>query len=94
MRAGRIANKRAALVFPLLCMLAGGLLLAHTHSIANFREELLVEITHVPIALLGIAAGAARWLELRMPAGHRHVAASIWPVCLLLSGLLLLTYHE
>jgi putative copper resistance protein D len=93
-RTGRISGQRPALVFPIVCMVAGGLLLAHTHSIGNFREELLVEITHIPIALLGLAAGAARWLELRLPGQGARVAASVWPVCFLLSGLLLFTYHE
>jgi len=93
-RTGRIASARAALVFPLVTAVAGALLLAHSHSLVNIREELLVESTHAPLALIGITAGWARWLELRLPPEERRIPGWIWPVCFVLVGLLLLFYHE
>jgi copper resistance protein D len=97
-RAGWDKNPQKALVFPLLCAGGGALLLTHSHAIANLKDQLLIEITHTPLALTGIVAGWARWLELRLdpqanPLAHR-VAAWTWPVCLVLVGLILLDYRE
>ena len=50
-------NRSAALVFPLLCAAGGTMLLTHSHAIANVKGQLLVELTHTPLALAGIAAG-------------------------------------
>jgi copper resistance protein D len=97
-RTGREANPKAALVFPLLCTIGGILLLTHSHAVANVKEQLLIEITHTPLALAGIAAGCARWLELRLdhaanPRASR-IAAWVWPLCFVLVGLMLLNYRE
>ncbi len=97
-RAGNWRSRTAALVFPLMCAAGGTLLLTHSHAISNVKDQLLIEVTHTPLALAGIVAGWARWLELRLdPVGspilHR-VAGWTWPVCLLLSGLILLDYRE
>jgi len=97
-RAGNWNSRRAALVFPLMCAIGGTLLLTHSHAIANVKEQLLIEVTHTPLALAGIVAGWARWLELRLdpvtsPVLTR-VAGWTWPVCLLLCGLILLDYRE
>lgn len=97
-RSGRDRNPQKALVFPLLCAGGGALLLTHSHAIANLKDQLLIEITHTPLALTGIVAGWARWLELRLdpvenPLAHR-AAAWIWPACLVLVGLILLDYRE
>jgi putative copper resistance protein D len=86
------------LVFPLLCAGGGVLLLTHNHAIANVKEQLLIELTHTPLALAGIVAGWARWLELRLdpntsPIAWR-VARWLWPICFILVGLLLLNYRE
>ena len=97
-RAGNWRNKAAALVFPLMCAAGGTLLLTHSHAISNVKEQLLIEVTHTPLALAGIVAGWARWLELRLdPVGSpvlTRVAGWTWPVCLLLCGLILLDYRE
>ena len=66
MRATNWAQPRAALVFPLLCAAGGTLLLTHSHAIANVKDQLLIELTHTPLAIAGIAAGWARWLEIRL----------------------------
>ena len=97
-RAGNWRSHSAALVFPLMCAAGGTLLLTHGHAISNVKEQLLIEVTHTPLALAGIVAGWARWLELRLdPAGSpmlRRVAGWVWPVCLVLCGLILLDYRE
>ena len=50
-------------------MVAGGvLLLAHTHAISNVKEALLVELSHLPLAVLAVVGGCARFTELRGPA--------------------------
>lgn len=93
-RTGRIASARLALVFPITSGLGAALLLLHSHSVGNPKLELLIEWTHVPLALLGLAAAIARWLELRLPPFARAIPATIWPICFVLVGFLLLTYRE
>ena len=93
-RTGRLHSPRAALVFPLLTALGGALLLTHSHAIANVKDQLLIELSHTPLALSGIAAGWARWLELRADGRVRRVAGWVWPVCFLLVGIILLSYRE
>jgi hypothetical protein len=74
------------LVFPLLVAVASALLLTHSHSLGNSKEEVLAELSHAPLAILGITAACSRWLELRLPADNRarHALAGLWPVCFLL----------
>ena len=93
-RAGRAASRTQMRVFPFLTAVGGTLLLAHSHALANVKEELLIEMTHLPIAVLGIAAGWARWLEIEAPAAEGRRAGWIWPACFVLIGLLLLGYRE
>jgi len=97
-RATRWTNRHAALVFPLLCAAGGTLLLTHGHAIANLKDQLLIELTHTPLALAGIAAGWARWLEIRLSPRENPVAWQIagwvWPACILFCGLPLLNYRE
>jgi putative copper resistance protein D len=93
-RTGRATRPWMAYVFPLVCAAGGALLLTHSHALGNVKEEQLAELSHIPIAILGIAAGWARWLELRLPAADRRIPALVWPVCFLLVGFLLLIYRE
>ena len=97
-RATNWANQRAALVFPLLCAVGGTMLLTHSHAIANVKDQLLIELTHTPLALAGIAAGWGRWLEIRLNRRESPVAWTVaswvWPFCILFAGLLLLGYRE
>jgi putative copper resistance protein D len=91
---GSAASPATALVFPFVCFLGGALLLTHSHSLNNPKNELLVELSHASIAILGVAAGWSRWLELRLPDGPRRAISWIWPICLILVGVLLLDYRE
>jgi putative copper resistance protein D len=93
-RTGRILNPKAAYVFPIVTAAGAGLLLTHSHAIANIKDQLLIEMTHVPLALFGIGAGWARWLELRLEPKDRKLPALIWPICFVMVGIILLTYRE
>jgi putative copper resistance protein D len=89
-----VLRGRVRFVFP-VAMLAGGvLLLAHTHAIGNIREAQLIELSHLPLAVLAVVAACARWTELRGPPELARFGRWIWPVCLVLVGLLLLIYRE
>jgi copper resistance protein D len=93
-RAGKWQGTRYALVFPLMVAAGAALLLTHSHAISNVKDQLLIEITHTPLALAGVVAGWSRWLELRLNPPGSRIAGWIWPVCLLLCGLILLDYRE
>ena len=91
----RIKWKPASYVFPLLCAAGGALMMTHSHPQANLKDSMLIEMSHTPIALLGATAGWSRWLELRLPEKRdSKIASYIWPVCLILVGILLLDYRE
>ena len=91
---GRVVSRSLKRVFPLLIALAATLLLTHSHALGNVKDELLIELTHLPIALLGVVAGWARWLEIEAPTEDGRWAGWIWPMCFLLIGLLLIFYRE
>jgi copper resistance protein D len=93
---GRVASGGARLVFPVLIAISGALLLTHSHSLGNIKEEVLAELSHIPLAILAVAAGWSRWLELRLPAENqtRSVMARVWPLCIALIGVVLLNYRE
>ena len=93
---GRVASPGVRLVFPMLVAFSGALLLTHSHSLGNIKEEVLAELSHIPLAILAVMAGWSRWLELRLPAeNHARVwVARLWPVSISLIGVLLLNYRE
>ena len=93
-RTGRIAALGLRRVFPLSMALAATLLLTHSHALGNVKEQVLADLTHLPIAVLGIGAGAARWLEVEAPEEEGRWAGWVWPACFVLIGLLLLGYRE
>jgi len=93
---GRVASGRARLIFPVLVAVSGALLLTHSHSLGNLKEEVLAELSHIPIAILAVTAGWSRWLELRLPSENqtRNAMARLWPLCFVLIGVVLLNYRE
>jgi copper resistance protein D len=94
-RLGKLKAAWAPYVFPLTTAIAAAFLLTHSHGLANPKEEMLIEITHTPLALVGVTAGWARWLELRLDDGPaRRIASLVWPVAFIFAGLLLMFYRE
>jgi copper resistance protein D len=93
-RTGRLTRPALALVFPLLAAVAATFLLAHSHALSNVKEQLLTELTHLPMAVLGILAGWTRWLQVKAPEDEGRWAGWVWPACFVLIGLLLLDYRE
>jgi len=93
---GRVAFANVRLVFPMLVAVSGALLLTHSHTLGNIKEEVLSELSHIPLAILAVAAGWSRWLELRLPVENRtrSTMARVWPACIMLIGAILLNYHE
>lgn len=93
-RTGVLTRNWARYVFPLLSAIGGMMLLTHSHSIANVKELLLIEMTHMPIAVLGIWAAWARWLELRLEGRGRAICGWLWPIFFSLVGVVLILYRE
>jgi putative copper resistance protein D len=93
-RRGRLRSPRWALVFPLLSAVAGALLLVHSHALTDLKAEFLVEATHIPLGLLAIFVGWARWLEVRLSPPDNRAPGWLWTVAFTLIGVLLLLYRE
>ena len=93
-RTGRIKRPWAPLVFPVLTAVGGGMLLMHSHNISNVKDQFLIEMTHLPLAILAVTSAWARWLELRLPAPSNRIPGLIWPIAYVVVGLLLLNYRE
>ena len=71
-RTNRNSQKRAGLVFPLVCAAGGALLMAQAHSLGNTKEEFLAELSHIPLAILAVVAGWSRWIEIHVPISMRE----------------------
>jgi copper resistance protein D len=93
-RSGRLRAPRAALLFPLLCAVGGGLLLTHSHASLNLKTEFLLEVTHAPLGVLGLLVGWGRWLELRLAAPEDRLPGRLAAGAMTAVGVLLLMYRE
>ena len=83
-----------AFVFPLTIGAAAAFLLTH-YGHTDGKDEVLIAISHTPVALLGIVAASARWLEIRLAdTAVGRIGGFVWPSAFLLSGVLLLLYRE
>jgi putative copper resistance protein D len=91
--AGRGQSGWHALVFPAICMTGGALLLTHTHPLGNIKQQVLVEMSHTPIAILAIIAAGSRWLELRLRRKPGSLGF-VWAISFALIGLMLIGYRE
>ncbi|HET7871699.1 MAG TPA: CopD family protein [Terriglobales bacterium] len=80
-------------VFPGICALGGAALLGHSHALPS-KESTLIELSHIPIAVCGIYAGCARWLQLRMDQENSKAFSWIWKLCFVIIGVALLWYRE
>ncbi|HEY2456307.1 MAG TPA: CopD family protein [Candidatus Acidoferrum sp.] len=94
-QAGKLRARWASYIFPAMCAVGAALLLTHEHSAKDIKESMLAEMSHTPIALLGMTAGCGRWLELRLPRSRMTtIAGYLWPLCLAVVGIVLLNYRE
>ncbi len=93
-RLGRVKAWWAPYVFPISTATAAAFLLTHSHALTNLKEETLIEITHTPLALVGVTAGWSRWLELRLDGEAKKIAGLVWPVAFILAGVMLVFYRE
>jgi copper resistance protein D len=79
-------------VFPLLCIVGGIILLTHSHSVGELKEEFLLQSTHVSMGVLGVLLGCGRWLEIRLAAPYDRIAGVFSIAAMMLVGLILLFY--
>ena len=93
-RSGRNPSSPWRYVFPLVFIVSGTLLLSHAHEVNDAKSSFLMELTHLPMGLVVLVAGWARWLELRLPPIDGRRAGRFWGPSLLALGLLLLFYRE
>ena len=93
-RIGVLKRPWAPLVYPILTAVGGGMLLMHSHNITDVKEQFLIEMTHIPLALLAVISAWARWLELRLDPPLSRTFGWVWPITYVLIGLLLLEYRE
>ena len=74
-------------MFPLLTATGAVLLLTHNHAIANVKEQLLIELSHTPLALGGRRRRLVALARDCGPTGNvRRWAGWVWPTCLVLVG--------
>lgn len=93
-RSGRHPDSRWRYVFPLVCVVAGILLLSHAHEVSDAKSAFLIELTHLPLGLVVLVAGWSRWLELRLSPPDNRAPGRLWGPALTVFGLLLLFYRE
>ena len=93
-RVGRLPARGWAYVFPLIFAVGSGLLLTHSHARLDLQREFLMELAHIPLGLLGLVVAWARWLELRLPPSGDRLPGRLWPIAMMLAGLLLVFYRE
>jgi putative copper resistance protein D len=60
----------------------------------DLKAEFLTEITHAPLGVLGLMAGWARWLELRLPPPDDATPGRLWAWAFSLVGVFLIFYRE
>jgi putative copper resistance protein D len=93
-RSGRAPDSRWRYVFPLVCIGAGTLLLSHAHEVSNAKSAFLMELAHLPLGLVILVSGWARWLELRLAPPENNGPGRLWAPALALVGLILVLYRE
>lgn len=93
-RSGRRPESGSRYLFPLVAIVSGILLISHIHEVSNTRSLFLMEVTHLPLGLVSLVAGWARWLELRLPSVNGAGPGHVWGPALCLFGLILTFYRE
>ncbi len=78
-----------AWLFPVFSLAGGALLLTYAHTV--FSEwDFPVGLYCSLLGFLLTLVGAGRYLELRLAPGQGRIPGALWPLCLLLAGLVLL----
>ena len=93
-RSGRHPDSPLRYVFPVVCLGSAVLLMSHVHLVNNVKSGFFMEVSHLPMGLLSLLAGWARWLELRLPREGSVRAGRVWGPALLAFGLVLVLYRE
>lgn len=87
-----LKHQQVQFVFPILCIVGGIILLTHSHSVGELKEEFLLQSTHVSMGVLGVLLGCGRWLEIRLAAPYDRMAGVFSIAAMMLVGLILLFY--
>jgi putative copper resistance protein D len=93
-RSGRHPNSPLRYVFPVVCLGSAVLLVSHVHLVNDVKSGFYMEVSHLPLGLLSLLAGWARWLELRLPRAGSARVGRVWGPALLAFGLVLVLYRE
>lgn len=85
-------------LFPALVAVGGVLLLTHAHLAFEIKSDYLIQSTHLVLGLLAVVLAGGRWLELRFSTignlAVSHAAGLVSVTAMLLSGYILVVYHE
>jgi putative copper resistance protein D len=81
-------------IVPALSAVGGLVLLGHSHSAFQPKQEFLIQVTHAAIGLLAVVMACGRWLQLRLTPPAGRLAGFVSFAALLLIGLILLFYRE
>ena len=91
-RANMVTCKQVQLVFPILCIIGGIILLTHSHSLIELKQEFLIQSTHVAMGVLSVLIGCGRCLEIRLPTLYGQLAGVVSIGAMMFVGLILLFY--
>lgn len=88
-------DTRLPYVFPVLCAIGGLLLLGHSHSAFELKQDYLIQVTHTAMGSLAVIMACGRWLELRLRPSVGPGGAGLASILAMLGiGLILLFYRE
>jgi len=93
-RSGRRPDSVLRYLFPVAAIASGVFLISHSHEVSNAKSAFLMEVTHLPLGLVSLVAGWARWLELRLPPADGVGPGHVWGPAFCLFGLILTFYRE
>jgi putative copper resistance protein D len=86
--------QRLAYVFPVLAAAGGVLLLTHSHTPFEPKNDYLIQVTHTVMGALAVLMACGRWLELRVGPPLGPVGGAASTVAMLLLALVLVFYRE
>ena len=69
-RSGRHPDSPLRYVFPVVCLGSAVLLMSHVHLVNNVKSGFFMEVSHLPMGLLSLLAGWARWPRWSAPAAR------------------------